>query len=402
MLSPRDKSTSEPDLSRGTTVETSTITAEWTLLLECARPHPDPKHLNEFLRRPLDWPALLELAEEHRVLGLVAIQLRDAGETAMPLEISRQLKDRHRTQVLFTLRLTAEMYRLLDCFGAAGVEALIIKGPVLSIRGYGDAGSRQYSDLDLIVRDRDILRVTELMMSLGYEPTVSLSAIRAKKIPGEYNFRQKGSQLLIEFHTERTFRYHPQPLPLERIFGRQMRVELDGHAIPALSAEDEFVLMCIHGAKHFWERLSYIADVAALVSRQKLDWKKVDAAGEEVGAERMVCLGLQLAQDVLGVSLPEQIRARLQSDAALPELAAQITRWLPAAGSEPPGLLERAIFRVRMHGRTFAGLSYLLRLSFSPTEEDWASGEPRKRPWLIDALGRPFRLARKYTGDGKS
>ena len=402
MLSKREKNSSEPNLSQRTTIKTSTIAKEWTLLLEGAHPHPDLNHLNELLRRPLDWPALLELAEEHRVLGLVAIQLRDARETAVPLGISQQLKGRHRAQVLFTLRLTAEMYRLLDCFAAAGVETLIIKGPVLSIRGYGDAGLRQYGDLDLIVRDRDILRVTELMMRLGYEPTVALSAIRAKKIPGEYNFRQQGSQLLIEFHTERTFRYHPRPLPLERIFRRQTRVELDGHAIPALSAEDELVLICIHGAKHFWERLSYIADVAALVSRHKLDWENVDVAAQEVGAERMVWLGLQLAQDVLGVSLTEDIHARLQSDAALPKLAAQITRRLPAAGSAPPGLLERAIFRVRMHGKTFAALGYLLRLSFSPTEEDWASGEQRKRPWLIDALGRPFRLARKYTGHGKS
>jgi len=43
--------------------------------------------------------------------------------------------------------------------------------------------------------------------------------------------------------------------------------------VSALSVEDELVLICIHGAKHFWERLMWIADVAALISAQTaINW----------------------------------------------------------------------------------------------------------------------------------
>jgi len=77
-------------------------------------------------------------------------------------------------------------------------------------------------------------------------------------------------------------------------------------------------------------------------------------------------------------------------------------KWLPAAGSAPPGILTRAIFRMRMRGGIFSGPAYLLRLSLSPTEEDWIEGAENKRHWLLDALGRPFRLARKYGRDNKS
>jgi hypothetical protein len=57
---------------------------------------------------------------------------------------------------------------------------------------------------------------------------------------------------------------------------------------------------------------------------------------------------------------------------------------------------------MRMRGGTIAGPAYLLRLSFSPTEEDWVEGAEDKRPWFLDALGRPFRLLRKYGRDGKA
>src|SRR3981081_1775201 len=95
-------------------------------------------------------------------------------------------------------------------------------------------------------------------------------------MPGEYAFRKSDTQLLVEFHTEQTFRYHPRRLQLQKLFERSEFVAIDGRDVPALSLEDELVLICVHGAKHFWERLMWIADVAALVSRQTgIDWQRV-------------------------------------------------------------------------------------------------------------------------------
>ncbi|HTQ58584.1 MAG TPA: nucleotidyltransferase family protein [Candidatus Solibacter sp.] len=371
------------------------------MLIECARPNPDPRRMKELLSEPVRWPALLELAEEHGLPGIVALRLREFGKEGMPPEILEQLRERQRAQALFTLHLTAELFRLFERFSAVGLEALVIKGPVLSVRCYGDAGSRLYGDLDLIVRDRDILRATELMADLGYEARVSRAAIHAKKAPGEYAFRQPGTRLLVEFHTEKTFRYHPRPLPVEKLFQRRVRVKIDSQNIPALSPEDELILICIHGAKHFWERLTYIADVAAFVSRQVLDWERVKSAAAEVAAQRMLYVGLRLAADVLGAPVPEAIVAAGRSDQTVEGLAKRILRWLPTAGSAPPGILERAMFRMRMRGGILSGPAYLFRLSLSPTEDDWAEGAENKRHWLLDAIGRPFRLARKYSRVGK-
>lgn len=390
------------DLSPLNIGEARAVSTEWTLLVDCARTTVDVERLNKSLRQSVNWPALLELAEAHGVLGLAATRFRDCSEAALPPKIAQELRERHRAQVLLTLRLTAEMFRLFDCFAAAGLEALVIKGTVLSARCYGDPGVRYYGDLDLITRDKDILRFTELMIGLGYEPNVPLNAIHAKKAPGEYAFRHQSTKLLVEFHTELTFRYHPRPIPLERLFKRQARVKIDGREIPALSPEDELILICIHGAKHFWERLSHIADVAAFVSKQELDWRRVKLAAEEVGGERMLYVGLRLAAHVLGAPLPENLAVSVRTDPAVERLARQALQWLPAAGSAPPGIFTRAIFRMRMRGGMLSGPAYLLRLSFSPTEEDWVEGAENRRHWLLDALGRPFRLARKYGRDNKS
>jgi hypothetical protein len=388
-------------LPENSPTRTNASTPEWLVLLECANPSLASARLSELLRSPVDWPALLALAEEHGLVPLVAKRLQDAGAAVVPPEIRQKLRDGQRAQIIFTMSMTAELFRLLDRFAASGIDVLLTKGPVLAMRCYGDPGLRQYCDLDLIVRGRDIARSTEEMIALGYEPKVPLAAIQAQKLPGEYVFARRDTKLLVEFHTEHTFRYHPRPLPVEKLFERQAVVQVDGHGVPALSTEDELLLISIHGAKHFWERLMWIADVAALVSRQSIDWGRAMSAAREVSAERMLRVGLLLAAEVLAVQLPVEVAADARSDAAAARFAQRIARRLPSAGSTPLGLFERAAFRMRMRGGFLAGAAYLLRLSFSPTEEDWASESEEKRSWLLDAIGRPFRLARKYGRDDR-
>ena len=145
----------------------------------------------------------------------------------------------------------------------------------------------------------------------------------------------------------------------------------------------------------------WIADVSALVSKQAIDWDRVLSAAREVQAERMLHIGLLLATNVLSAKLPVQVADELRSDAAAESVARQIAGRLPVVDAEPFGLLGRARFRIQMRGAFLPGMAYLLKLSLSPTEEDWVAGAEEKRPRLLDAISRPFRLARKYGRAGK-
>ena len=123
---------------------------------------------------------------------------------------------------------------------------------------------------------------------------------------------------------------------------------------------------------------------------------------KEVGAERMLHTGLRLASDVLHARLPEAVLAAVQRDVGAGKLAACVRTRLAAAINAPPTLFERAAFRLRMCGSGFSAPAYLLRLSLFPTEEDWKPGAAETRHGFLDALRRPFRLARKYGRGGKS
>src|SRR5450755_1498149 len=191
--------------------------AEWAALLECSSPHADSARLRELLRA-VSWPALFTLAAVHGVMALLAAALRRVDDNVAPPDIAQKIREYHRAQVLSAMKMTAELFRLVDLFRAAGLETVLVKGPTLAMRAYGDTGSRVFGDLDFLLRQRDILRATELMISAGYDFDVSPDDIRSAKIPGQYSFVRKGAPLLVELHTERTMRYFPRGLPVEKFF----------------------------------------------------------------------------------------------------------------------------------------------------------------------------------------
>jgi hypothetical protein len=386
-------------LNRSPALDDSPRPREWSVLLESVSPKRDPLRLATLIPA-VDCPRLLLLAEQHGVTALLGASLRSLE--GIPPEVRQSLAERQRTQIFFSLRLTAELFRVLEIFKSAGVEAVVVKGPVLAMQAYGDPAMRSYGDLDLLVRQRDIRRATELMIASGFTAAVPLSAIDAGKIPGQYLFSNPESKLLVELHNDRTLRYFPRPLPLEEFFARRIPVRLDSHDVPALCVEDELVLICIHGAKHLWERLMWIADVGALITRQSsIDWDRVEKSTQTVGAQRMLHTGLRLATTLLATALPQKVKSIVDADVVATQLAKDVNKWLPTAGDASPGLFERALFRLRMRGSLVAAPVYLLRLSFSPTEEDWHAAGSNGKP-LMEALRRPFRLARKYSRSDKS
>jgi hypothetical protein len=382
------------DEARSTRADSNS--AEWRVLLDCANPSVTLLALRPEQSSSLDWANLLALANDQGLLPLLTQKLSHAESGVVPPDAQQNLKSFFREQMVFDLRVLAEMYRVLDRFAAQGIAVMVTKGPVLALRCYGFSFARQYTDLDFVLRDADVLRATETLISLGYDAKVPPSAVRANKPAGEYAFTQLATKLLVELHTEKTFRYYPKPLSVERLLSRKASVRSGEQDVPALSVEDELLLISIHGAKHFWERMLWIADVAALITHNPIDWDRAMAITRAVDAQRMLRLALLLAVNVAGASLPAEVRRDAESDASATRMARQIAERLPGVDDQPMSLLNRAMFRVKMRGGGLPGLAYLLRLSLSPTEEDWLAHSEHEKQSPISAIERPFRLARKY------
>jgi hypothetical protein len=379
------------------------VSRGWPALLECCSLPRDPAKISTLVSEISDAESFVSLAEAHGVVGHLATAFASLSGAQIPSSFMDSLRARQRAHALSNLVMVAELFRILEILRKSGIECVVIKGPVLSLRAYGDSAARQYADLDLLIRQRDVPRAAEILVEAGYDSRISAEAIRSGKIPGEYRFRGQGSKIILELHTERTMRYFPSRLPIEEYFQRKTALSFDGRVVPALSAENEFVLISVHGATHFWERLMWISDVAAMVhNHPELDWGAIGQSAAEVGAERMVRLALLLAEHFLRVPVPTNMKKAVEADSACVKLVQSIETWLPSAGYATPAIARRALFRFQMPGSITTGPAYLTRLSLSTTEEDWSTETAGLRSSLGEILWRPFRLAKKYRRSSNS
>jgi hypothetical protein len=373
----------------------------WELLLLCARRQigaDTSKRVLAIASGQPDWNVLLAAASEHTLTPLVCKNLQDCAPAALPAPWRERFSRSYFESSCRNLALTAELFRVLAALESRGVAATPYKGPVLAAQAYGDVALREFSDLDIIVPQRQIVAAHEALLDLGFcagiagiEPSPS-----PRRTPGQYAYR-KGAGTLVELHTEHTLRYFPASLDLQALCARRQLIVLAGRQVLTFSPEDTLLLLSVHGSKHLWDRLSWIADIAALTARSRPDWRPdwalVLERARSWRVERMLLLGVGLAARLLEAAPPDAVMNCLERDKVSSRMIEQISRRFFSPEEIQLGVLSRFAFRVRIRGPFAQGLPYALRLALMPTELDRGK---RRLPDPLYALLRPLRLARTY------
>jgi hypothetical protein len=392
----------EPAMTSGSRNQFTPMSSEMELILCCARSHSDPANddrIRSLLRGGLDWTEVMRRVNRHRVAPIVHEKLADVGGELLPEAQQEALREAAWHAARFSLASLRELVRLHDLFEAAGVSIIPYKGPALAWIAYGSFTRRDFVDLDFVLQQRDIPEATLLMRRAGYRAEFDLREAHDgvdKFAPGQYSFSLPDQTFQVELHTERTMRYFPIGLDLAEMRRRMIPVDVAGRRLHTFSLEDTLAMVCVHGAKHFWDRLSWILDVAQLTATQGLNWALALQVAEEMQSTRLLLLGLELAHDLLGARLPEFIIEKARVDSNVCWLAERVHQCFDRASEADLGMVSRTAFRWRSRDAMGQGIRHMLRLVASPTESD------REMMHLPQALAplyiflRPIRLLRDH------
>ncbi len=378
------------------------IKPEIEILLCCAQRTLSPvafARLKRIFEGPIDWPVLLQLATQNGLLPLLCEHLLQ-NSTTVPLETIALFRDANRRNALRALFLTAELLRITEALHRRQIPALSYKGPVLGQLAYANPLFRQFDDLDIVVPQRFMLQVYEEMGTLGYEakfPRERFLSAGNQDIPGEYVFLHKVNGAMVELHTESTLRHFPRPPDIEEMALRSARVSMNGREVATFALADTLLMLCVHGAKDFWSRLIWVADVAALVGKlTDVDWGRLLIEAKKYDAERMVRLSLWLANAIFESKLPAGVLQDIEGDRVAPRIGGELRAQLLGQKELPVGVTWRSFYRIRMVPNIWKGTRYWLRLSTAPAEEDWSMTKSRPGFRGSYAFLRPLRLWRKY------
>ena len=371
------------------------------LLLDCASAHRVPAAragLHAHLAAALDWDAVVAAIRRHGIAPLAYQELRAAPPGLVPDGALATLAEQFRDNARRCLLLTGWLRRVVDGLAAAGVLAIPYKGPVLAALAYGSIAYRRAGDLDLLIDPGDLPAAKAALQADGFRPLSPLVGWQERHLVRSahpYAFVRDGENVVVELHWSVSPRALSaglgEAVPRERLED----VPLAGTSFRTLPSDVLLLALCVHGAKHVWERLGWIVDVAELVARRPaLDWPALLARADRTGHARELLLGCLLARDLLETALPETPSRRIAADPRLPALARTVRALLEGPTHGPLGTVEMARFHLGVRETWSARVAYC-RFAMMPTVADW-SAVPLPR-WL-GLLHYPLRAARLLRG----
>jgi hypothetical protein len=307
------------------------LTNEYRLLLACARKVLTTQQLEEAgsaIAGGVDWDVLGRHAENHGLSPLLYWHLQRNFPLAVPARQEQRLKFLENS--VRNLSLSAALLNILEALRAAGIRALAYKGPALATLLYGDITLREMSDLDILIDRASFPAAREVLTGLGYQPAFVHSRKQEEarlRSDCECEFSASNGKVMVDLHWQITAPHLAQRFRFDDLWHRRRMVTLGQKSIPTFSAEDTALVLAVHGGKHLWQRLSWLADFAESL-RQNLDWQALRSRARDARAERMLLLALALAEDVIQVQLPSEFAAAIRDDDDVQTFAAGIARKL--------------------------------------------------------------------------
>lgn len=375
---------------------------EAVLLLELAG---DPskaathQYIRHCLAQGIDWPRFIRLVNNHQILPLIHHTLQRHFWAQVPEAVRNELRARYRAISMRNLFLTQELLKLLALLESHHITAVPFKGPILAAAAYGNTSLRQFNDLDILVRPRDVAPTQALLASLGYHPKILLEW-EASLVNAELGVG-------VDLHWAIT----PQDarpenisfsLPIEAMLGRLQPVMLAGQPVHCFTPEDMLLIHCYSTIKDRFKshiQLKWLCDIDRIIrAHPALNWRTLMDQAAQSGSQRLLHGWLYLAREICQSDIPDFVQAALRTDARAHALAADLRAQLFVSPPNKKNLLtflKRYWYFIglkeRPRDKRFQAAN-IVRYALQPSAKDKAC--VRLPPWLgfCYYLVRPLRL----------
>jgi hypothetical protein len=261
------------------------------------------------------WAALTRAACRHWVGGIL-LDAADRQGWRIPASSRRMLEQQTDRIRQDGERMAGALVTVTAALNARGVDVLLLKGCALHPPVYERKGLRAMSDLDIMVRERQVVEAAGALEMLGCRRGPEL--LRADFFPRYYYATEYRTSEIdpvrIDLHVRpfRPLRY-AQTVPADALWENARQVEYDGAVARVPSNEMQLVHLATHLACHDGMRLVWLYDILRLVDRCRasIGWYRVLDRCRAWGLALPVRVALDWVAQVWGPVIPSRVHDTL-------------------------------------------------------------------------------------------
>lgn len=345
----------------------------------------------------VDLDFLFARAREQKVFQIVYHNVREICGSLIPPDMAAKLWTEFHENTRRHIIISRQLASLVSMLEKEGIGLIPFKGPVLAAYAYGNIAMREFGDIDVLVAEADVDNAVATLKANGYTLRDESGETEEKPFLHLSLFMESAeAQRVISFErdgivTELHWDFTPQRLRVQRNLAslrrRTVPFTLNGAEYQTLSPPDRLLGLCLHGAKHYWDRLCFVCDVAEVLRVDPdPEWDVLLRDATAAGCRRIVLVALLLANRLFGAAVPDGIYAECVADLVAVQLVDNIVDHLLDEMHEsimidlaaPSSEMKRRVSRLETYRFSFDirerlkdRLSYLLYLLTKPTKEEW-------------------------------
>ncbi len=130
-----------------------------------------------------DWDRFIDLANRNGVIALCRQNITEAGiDKLIPSGCLGTLHSAYLKSLARNTFLYSQLAEVISLAKEEGIKVVLLKGAALEKTVYGNTGLRQMTDIDLLVRQEDAIRLRKKLLNNGFESAPLISPLFEKHI----------------------------------------------------------------------------------------------------------------------------------------------------------------------------------------------------------------------------
>ncbi len=220
-----------------------------------------------------------------------------------PAVVVAELKRRAALQRLGGLALAGLAVELIPRFEAAGVRALVFKGPLLAAQTSGDPGGRGSGDLDLLVEPESVEDSIAVLEGAGFRRLPGYAPDQRQRRAWRYalwamkELPLARGPLLVDLHWALTNVQRQRP-GFEAVWRERQEIAIQDRPVPTLSLAHALDHLAAHALDDRWGELRALVDLVRLMRLRG------EALADDLHGRPGVALAWAVAATLLEVRLP--------------------------------------------------------------------------------------------------
>jgi len=306
------------------------LSSEDKLLLYCSRLSisEDIKcKIEEILSNVLDWNYIIDCSIKQGISPLFYWNLKKISNGKdVPSEVMKSLEKMYYSNLARNMLLYDELSKILTAFQKAGIDTIVLKGAFLAEEIYKNIGLRPMSDIDLLIKEKDLQKVKRELTELKYS-TISIHQTKLHEqfqtvLGNELSFIHHNKKIDIDLHWDIQSPHIPYEVDINKFWNNARLIKIAGIETLTFVPENLLQHLFLHMDKHInisgsppAKPLRDYCDIAEVTRHYKdtINWDYFLQSSKDYGIEEPVFQGLFIAKEYFGAFVPENVLSELKS-----------------------------------------------------------------------------------------